>query len=50
MVLKYVKNQTEDICLAAVKKSGNRLCDAKHQTEKICLAAARECGYALLDV
>ena len=47
MLLRYVKNQTEKICLAAVKKNGWALKFVKNQTEKICLAAVKQDGWAL---
>nr|QBK87597.1 MAG: protein of unknown function DUF4116 [Marseillevirus LCMAC201] len=49
-VLKYVKEQTEEICLAAVKVNGLALKYVKVQTEEICLAAVQEYGRALESV
>jgi hypothetical protein len=46
-LLKYVKNQTEEICLIAVEYEGFMLEYVKNQTEKICLAAVKEFGFAL---
>lgn len=37
--LKYVENQTPDICLAAVQQIGNALRYVKNQTPDICLGA-----------
>ena len=45
--LKYVQNQTEEICLAAVNQDGYALQYVQNQTEEICLAAVNESGYAL---
>ncbi len=45
--MKYVKEQTEEICLAAVQQNGHALKDVKKQTEKICLAAVQQDGGAL---
>jgi hypothetical protein len=40
--LQYVNNQTENICLEAVKQKY-----VKNQTENICLEAVKKDGYAL---
>jgi hypothetical protein len=45
--LKYVKEQTSDICLEAVKSDGDALKYVKEQTPDICLEAVKKCGYAL---
>jgi len=45
--LRYVKNQTENICLEAVKENGDALKYVKNQTENICLEAVKQDGYAL---
>jgi hypothetical protein len=44
--LKYVKDQTEEICLEAVKQNGYALQYVKEQTEAICLEAVKEDGDA----
>jgi hypothetical protein len=48
--LKYIKNQREELCLAAVRHDVDALKFVKHQTEKICLAAVRGNGWALKHV
>ncbi len=48
--LKYIKNQTETICLEAVKKEWLALRHVKDQTEQICLAAVKDYGLSLLYV
>lgn len=45
--LAYVKEQTPEICMAAVKQKGAALRFVKNQTPEICLAAVRQFGYAL---
>jgi ribosomal protein L24E len=45
--LRFVSEQTEEICLAAVQKDGYALQFVSEQTEKICLAAVHENGNAL---
>jgi len=45
--LKFVENQTPEICLAAVKQDGYALEFVKNQTLEICLAAVRSRGLAL---
>ena len=45
--LRYVKEQTEEICLEAVKENGYALKYVKEQTEEICLKAVEEDGDAL---
>ena len=45
--LRYIKNQTEEICLEAVKEEGYALQYVKNQTEEICLEAVKQNGYAL---
>jgi len=45
--LKYVKDQTEAICLEAVKQNGDALKYVNYQTEAICLEAVNRNGYAL---
>jgi hypothetical protein len=39
VALKYVKNQTEEICMFAVKKHWKALQYVRNQTEKICMFA-----------
>ena len=46
--LKKVKNQTPEICLAAVKKNGLSLRYVNNQTEEMCLAAVEQAGRALI--
>ena len=43
----YVKKQTPEICLAAVKRNGYALAFVKEQTKEICLEAVKQNGYAL---
>ena len=45
--LRYVKEQTEEICLEAVKENGYALGYVKEQTEEICLEAVKQNGDAL---
>ena len=45
--LRYVKEQTEPICLKAVERNGYALRYVKEQTEPICLKAVESDGYAL---
>jgi len=45
--LRYVKEQTPEICLEAVKKNGYALRYVKEQTPEICLEAVKLNGYAL---
>ena len=45
--LKCVKNQTEQICLEAVRQRGYLLRDVKNQTEQICLEAVKQDSSAL---
>ena len=40
--LEFVKKQTEEICLEAVKQKGNALEFVENQTEEICLAAVKQ--------
>jgi hypothetical protein len=42
-----VKEQTEEICLEAVKQDKNALKYVKEQTEKICLEAIKKKGCVL---
>jgi len=48
--LRYVKDQTEAICLEAVKEDGDSLMYVKDQTEAICLEAVKKNGYSLMYV
>ncbi len=48
--LKYVKEQTREICLAAVKKDGIVLEFVKEQNLEICLAAVKQDGWSLYYV
>lgn len=40
--LQYIKNQTPEICMAAVKQDGTALQFVKEQTEKNCKAAVNQ--------
>ena len=48
--IQYVKNQTERICLVAVRQNRYALQYVKNQTEQICLEAVKQNGYALYYV
>jgi hypothetical protein len=43
----YVKNQTTEICMAAVKQNGYALEFVKEQTPEICMAAMKQDGLAV---
>jgi hypothetical protein len=45
-----VKEQTHDICLAAVQRDGWALVYAREQTPEICIAAVQQTGLALKHV
>ena len=45
--LRYVKDQTEAVCLKAVESNGDALQYVKDQTEAVCLKAVESDGYAL---
>lgn len=45
--LKYIKNQTYDICKEAIKQNGLALQYIKKQTKKLCVAAIKQNGLAL---
>ena len=45
--LRFVQNQTEEICLAAVEEDWYALRFVRNQTEETCLAAVKENGFAL---
>ena len=47
LFLKYVKNQTPELCIEAVKGSGMALQYVKRQTPEICLAAVQQNSEAL---
>ena len=40
--LNLVENQTEEICLASVKRNGMTVCFARHQTDRVQLEAVKE--------
>ena len=46
----YVKEQTEELCLAAVKQNGSVLEFVKHQTKEICTAAVEQSSDAIYYV
>jgi hypothetical protein len=46
-VLKYIKEQTEKICLELVIRDSFNLEYVKNQTDEICLAAVRDNGFSL---
>jgi len=46
-MLQFVKNQTDEICLEAVKQYGWALQFVKKQTDEICLEAVKQNGNAL---
>jgi hypothetical protein len=48
--LSFIKNQTEELCLVAVRRRGIVLQFVKNQTDKICLAAVKQDGTALAYV
>ena len=45
--LPYVKEQTEEICMAAVKHNGLAIKEVNEQTEKLCTAALDQNGLAI---
>jgi hypothetical protein len=47
LLLKFAKEQTEEICLEAVKNNGLALEFVENQTEEICLEAVKNNGLAL---
>ena len=47
LFLKFIENQTPEICLVAVKQNGCILEYVKEQTSGICLEAVKQNGYAL---
>ncbi|MCC0726709.1 DUF4116 domain-containing protein [Clostridioides sp. ZZV14-6045] len=50
LALRYIKNQTEEICMEAVKQDGRALKYVKNQTEEICIEAVKEDGLTLIEV
>jgi hypothetical protein len=47
---KYVKKQTPELCLEAVKQNGYALYYVKKQAPELCLEAVKQNGYALKHV
>jgi hypothetical protein len=47
LALDYVKEQTPEICIAAVEQNGNAIQFVKEQTPEICIAAVSQNGLAL---
>lgn len=47
LLIRFIDNPTEEICLAAVKNKGNALQYIIKQTENICLAAVKNNGMSL---
>jgi hypothetical protein len=45
--LRYVKVQTDEICLAAIGNFSYALYYVKNQTDKICLTSVKEYGWTL---
>jgi len=45
--LRYVKDQTPEVCLKAVESDGDALQYVKDQTPEVCLKAVESDGYAL---
>ena len=45
--MRYVKDQTEAICMEAVRQGGDALRYVRDQTEAICMEAVKKDGYAL---
>lgn len=45
--IKDIEDQTEEICLAAVKRDGYALEFVKEQTEEICIEAVRQNCYSI---
>lgn len=46
-LLQFIKNQTDEICLAAVRNTGRALQYVMNQTHEICLAAVHQNEFAL---
>ena len=49
-VLQFIEDQTEEMCLEAVRHMGMALRYVKEQTEEICLVAVRDDGLSLMYV
>jgi hypothetical protein len=47
LALEYVKDQSPELCMAAVKQDGYALKYVKEQTPELCMAAVKQNGYAL---
>jgi len=45
--LRYVKDQSEAVCLKAVEQNGYALQFVKDQSEAVCIKAVEQNGYAL---
>jgi len=45
--LRYVREQTPEICMVAVKQNPRALCHVKEQTLEICLEAVKKDRYVL---
>jgi hypothetical protein len=45
--MRYVKNQTPELCLAAVQQNGLALQHVKNQTPKLCMVAVQKNGWSL---
>ena len=50
LALRYVQNQTPELCMAAVTQNGHALQYVQNQTPEICIAAVMRIGYALEHV
>jgi len=48
--LKWVEEQTEELCATAVAQNGNVLCLIENQTNEICLKAFKYNGLNLFNV
>lgn len=44
--LKYIDDQTHELCMTAVKKNGMALRYVKNKTEDICMKAMKKCAFA----
>jgi hypothetical protein len=47
MLLRYIKNQTDELCLSAVTMHGDALYFVKNKTDKICMTAVKNKGSLL---
>ncbi len=45
--LENIDNQTEEMCMMAVKGHGGCLCYVKNKTEQICIEAVKNYGFAI---